>query len=67
MYIEQACNGGHCIYLHVCRMILVGELVKHVARNKVEIFRFDLVYGLTYDETTKVSDHYPLGLVVQSK
>ena len=53
--------------MHVCRMILAGQLVKHVARNKVEIFRFDQEYDLTYEQTIAVSDHYPIGLVVQSK
>ncbi len=24
------------------------------------VFKFDAVYGLTYDETTAVSDHYPV-------
>ena len=50
-----------------CRMIVAGQLVNHVARNKVEIFRFDLEYSLTSEMTVQVSDHYPISLVVQSK
>lgn len=40
--------------------IIVTEGAKSQFAGEAGVFRYDLVYNLTYDETIAVSDHYPV-------
>lgn len=48
------------------RIIFTGA-VEHYFTGDSGVFRFDTEYGLTYDETVAVSDHYPVYAVFYNK
>lgn len=48
-------------------MILAGDLATYIPVNKVDIFKYNQAYDLTYEDSIAVSDHYPIGAIVQGQ
>ncbi len=48
-----------CLYIY--RIVVGGgDLMKYIPKWSAKVFRFDIEYGLSKEETQKVSDHYPV-------
>ena len=54
---------GNCLwdtFCHVYRIVVGGDILKYIPKWSAKVFRFDIEYGLTKEETQNVSDHFPV-------
>ncbi|RUS83767.1 hypothetical protein EGW08_008473 [Elysia chlorotica] len=50
------------------RFVVAGaKLIKNVVPDRTNVFLFDKVYNLPYEQTRKVSDHYPIEMELCGK
>jgi len=54
--IDTTVSSTDCAY---DRVVVTGDKVIENSRQ-AQVFRFDLEYGLSYEQTADVSDHYPV-------
>ncbi|EDV25218.1 uncharacterized protein TRIADDRAFT_37773 [Trichoplax adhaerens] len=55
---DTTTKSTHCAY---DRFVLVGSRMQSdYVSGTAKVFRYDTEYGLSYSETTAVSDHYPI-------
>ena len=61
--VDTTTNLNDCSY---DKIVIAGDVAGYVANGSAGVFRFDEVYGLSFEQTLAVSDHYPVEFSLQT-